>query len=107
MWLAEGAANVIFRKEIAAADEPHAVRAQKIKEYRSELMGPYYAAERGLVDDVICMDRADLKSRHMIAGGVLVDDSFAERKECAAAGKVCVDLDAVPMLIEQLQMEER
>ncbi|WP_405872859.1 acyl-CoA carboxylase subunit beta [Streptomyces sp. NBC_00005] len=50
---AEGAANVIFRRQIAASDDPEAVRAQKIKEYRSELMHPYYAAERGLVDDVI------------------------------------------------------
>ena len=50
---AEGAANVIFRREIAAADDPDEVRRQKIKEYREELMHPYYAAERGLVDDVI------------------------------------------------------
>ncbi|MFE2066608.1 acyl-CoA carboxylase subunit beta [Streptomyces sp. NPDC059467] len=50
---AEGAANVIFRREIAAADDPEATRAQKIKEYQSELMHPYYAAERGLIDDVI------------------------------------------------------
>ncbi|WP_116027050.1 acyl-CoA carboxylase subunit beta [Thermomonospora umbrina] len=50
---AEGAANVIFRREIAAADDPQAVREQRIKEYREELMHPYYAAERGLVDDVI------------------------------------------------------
>ncbi|MFJ5293123.1 acyl-CoA carboxylase subunit beta [Streptomyces sp. NPDC088348] len=50
---AEGAANVIFRREINAADDPGAVREQKIKEYKSELMHPYYAAERGLVDDVI------------------------------------------------------
>ncbi|PLW71522.1 methylmalonyl-CoA carboxyltransferase [Streptomyces sp. SCUT-3] len=50
---AEGAANVIFRREISAADDQEAVRAQRIKEYRSELMHPYYAAERGLVDDVI------------------------------------------------------
>ncbi|MBP2327102.1 acetyl-CoA carboxylase carboxyltransferase component [Kibdelosporangium banguiense] len=50
---AEGAANVIFRKEIAAAADSDEVRAQKIKEYRTELMHPYYAAERGLVDDVI------------------------------------------------------
>ncbi|WP_374957087.1 acyl-CoA carboxylase subunit beta [Actinopolyspora mortivallis] len=50
---AEGAANVIFRKEIAAADDPEEVRQQRIKEYRAELMHPYYAAERGLVDDVI------------------------------------------------------
>jgi acetyl-CoA carboxylase carboxyltransferase component len=50
---AEGAANVVFRREIAAAEDPAAMRAQKIAEYRSELVHPYYAAERGLVDDVI------------------------------------------------------
>ncbi|AGS69518.1 acyl-CoA carboxylase subunit beta [Streptomyces collinus] len=50
---AEGAANVIFRRDIAASATPEAVREQKIKEYRSELMHPYYAAERGLVDDVV------------------------------------------------------
>ncbi|MEU1217120.1 carboxyl transferase domain-containing protein, partial [Streptomyces sp. NPDC005790] len=50
---AEGAANVVFRREIAAADDPGAVRDQRIAEYRSELMHPYYAAERGLIDDVI------------------------------------------------------
>ncbi|MFF1451698.1 acyl-CoA carboxylase subunit beta [Streptomyces sp. NPDC058274] len=57
---AEGAANVIFRREIAASDDPEAVRAQRIKEYRTELMHPYYAAERGLVDDVI--DPAETRS---------------------------------------------
>ncbi|MFG3225810.1 acyl-CoA carboxylase subunit beta, partial [Kitasatospora sp. NPDC048194] len=50
---AEGAANVVFRREIAAADDPDATRAQLVKEYTAELMHPYYAAERGLVDDVI------------------------------------------------------
>jgi acetyl-CoA carboxylase carboxyltransferase component len=50
---AEGAANVVFRREIAAAEDPEAMRRQKIEEYRTELVHPYYAAERGLVDDVI------------------------------------------------------
>ncbi|WP_331765278.1 acyl-CoA carboxylase subunit beta (plasmid) [Streptomyces sp. NBC_01384] len=50
---AEGAANVVFRREINAAEDPEAVRAQRIAEYKAELMHPYYAAERGLVDDVI------------------------------------------------------
>ncbi|MFC3979710.1 acyl-CoA carboxylase subunit beta [Streptosporangium jomthongense] len=50
---ADAAANVVFRREIAAADDPDAVRRQKIEEYRRELVHPYYAAERGLVDDVI------------------------------------------------------
>jgi acetyl-CoA carboxylase carboxyltransferase component len=57
---AEGAANVIFRREIAAADDPNAMREQKIKEYKAQLMQPYFAAERGLVDDVI--DPADTRS---------------------------------------------
>ncbi|MTD54525.1 acyl-CoA carboxylase subunit beta [Amycolatopsis pithecellobii] len=50
---AEGAANVIFRREIAAAEDPAVVRRQKIQDYRTQLMHPYYAAERGLVDDII------------------------------------------------------
>ncbi|CAL9327508.1 Methylmalonyl-CoA carboxyltransferase 12S subunit [Streptomyces sp. enrichment culture] len=50
---AEGAANVIFRRQIAASDDPDATRERMVKEYRAELMHPYYAAERGLVDDVI------------------------------------------------------
>ncbi|MEV0175651.1 acyl-CoA carboxylase subunit beta [Streptomyces sp. NPDC050803] len=58
---AEGAANVVFRREIAASDDPKATREQLVKEYRSELMHPYYAAERGLVDDVI--DPAETRIR--------------------------------------------
>ncbi|WP_405582865.1 acyl-CoA carboxylase subunit beta [Streptomyces sp. NBC_01092] len=50
---AEGAAGVVFRREIAAAEDPEAMRRRKIEEYRTELVHPYYAAERGLVDDVI------------------------------------------------------
>ncbi|QIY95532.1 acyl-CoA carboxylase subunit beta [Streptomyces sp. S1D4-11] len=57
---AEGAANVVFRREIADAADPDAVRAERIKEYKTELMHPYYAAERGLVDEVI--DPRDTRS---------------------------------------------
>ncbi|MCQ4082914.1 acyl-CoA carboxylase subunit beta [Streptomyces sp. RB6PN25] len=57
---AEGAANVIFRREIATSDDPETTRARRISEYREELMHPYYAAERGLVDDVI--DPAETRS---------------------------------------------
>ncbi|GAB3967398.1 acyl-CoA carboxylase subunit beta [Streptomyces sparsus] len=56
---AEGAANVVFRREIAASDDPDATRARLVEEYKAELMHPYYAAERGLVDDVI--DPADTR----------------------------------------------
>nr|WP_239487746.1 acyl-CoA carboxylase subunit beta [Streptomyces durocortorensis] len=57
---AEGAANVVFRRRIAAAEDPDALREQLVKEYKAELMHPYYAAERGLVDDVI--DPADTRT---------------------------------------------
>lgn len=49
----EGAANIIFRKEIAAADDAVATREQKIAEYRDKFSNPYIAAARGYVDDVI------------------------------------------------------
>jgi acetyl-CoA carboxylase carboxyltransferase component len=49
----EGAANIIFRKEISEAEDPIAVRNQKIEEYRDKYANPYTAAARGYVDDVI------------------------------------------------------
>jgi acetyl-CoA carboxylase carboxyltransferase component len=57
---ADGAANVIFRREIAAAADPAAARAEKIAAYKDALMHPYYAVERGLVHDVI--DPAETRS---------------------------------------------
>ncbi|MFD2468875.1 acyl-CoA carboxylase subunit beta [Amycolatopsis silviterrae] len=50
---ADGAANIVFRREIAHAADPEAAREHLVKEYVRELMHPFYAAERGLVDDVI------------------------------------------------------
>jgi acetyl-CoA carboxylase carboxyltransferase component len=49
----EGAVNVIFRKEIQKADDPQAKRQELIARYEDEFGNPYYAAERGFVDDVI------------------------------------------------------
>ncbi len=49
----EGAANIIFKKEIGQADDPIKFRAEKIQEYRDKFSNPYIAAARGYVDDVI------------------------------------------------------
>ncbi|WP_121613955.1 acyl-CoA carboxylase subunit beta [Mesobacillus foraminis] len=49
----QGAANIIFNKEIQSSDNPEAVRQQKIEEYREKFANPYIAASRGMVDDVI------------------------------------------------------
>jgi acetyl-CoA carboxylase carboxyltransferase component len=50
---AEAAVKVIYRKELAAADDPGQLHAELVAGYTEELITPYYAAERGLVDDVI------------------------------------------------------
>lgn len=49
----EGAANVIFRREIKAADDSDKKRQEKIDEYRESFANPYQAAQEGYVDDVI------------------------------------------------------
>ncbi|MDT8325118.1 MAG: acyl-CoA carboxylase subunit beta [Bacteroidota bacterium] len=49
----EGAANIIFRNEIAKADDPDAMRQQKVLEYTEKFANPYIAAANGHVDAVI------------------------------------------------------
>ncbi len=50
---AEGAANIVFKKEIEEAADPAAKRQEKIAEYEEKFSNPYRAAELGYVDDVI------------------------------------------------------
>ncbi len=49
----EGAANIIFKGEIAAAADPDAFRREKVKEYTEKFASPYVAAANGHVDAVI------------------------------------------------------
>jgi len=50
---AEGAVNIIFREQIAAAADPAAERARLVAEYEAQFNNPYIAAARGYIDDVI------------------------------------------------------
>ncbi|NYE02616.1 methylmalonyl-CoA carboxyltransferase large subunit [Kineosphaera limosa] len=50
---AEGAAGVVFRREIAEADDPAAKREELVQVYREAFSTPYVAASRGLVDAII------------------------------------------------------
>lgn len=50
---AEGAAEIVFRREIAGAEDPAAKRKEVVEEYRDTFSTPYVAASRGLVDDII------------------------------------------------------
>jgi acetyl-CoA carboxylase carboxyltransferase component len=50
---AEGAVNIIYRREIAAAEDKESKRREKIEEYEQLLYNPYIAARRGYIDAVI------------------------------------------------------
>ncbi|HQA69072.1 MAG TPA: acyl-CoA carboxylase subunit beta, partial [Aggregatilineales bacterium] len=49
----EGAVNIIFRRELAEAEDPVAKKAELVQEYRDRFANPYVAASRGYIDDVI------------------------------------------------------
>jgi len=49
----EGAVNIVFRREIASAEDPEAKRERVLQEYREKFANPYVAAGRGYVDEVI------------------------------------------------------
>ncbi len=49
----EGAVNIIYRRDLAASDNPDERRAQLIDDYKAHFANPYIAAERGYIDDVI------------------------------------------------------
>lgn len=50
---AEGAVNILFRKQIEAAADPEAERARRVAEYRQRFGNPYHVASGGYIDDVI------------------------------------------------------
>jgi acetyl-CoA carboxylase carboxyltransferase component len=49
----EGAANVIFKEEIEKAEDPQAMREEKVRQYREQFANPYVAAEKGWIDAII------------------------------------------------------
>ncbi|HEY2990520.1 MAG TPA: acyl-CoA carboxylase subunit beta [Candidatus Binatia bacterium] len=57
----EGAVNILFRKEIAEAKDPEAVRGARLKEFFDKYVNPYYSAAEQHVDDVI--DPRDMRPR--------------------------------------------
>jgi len=50
---AEGAVNIVYRRELLAAEDQDAVRKQKTEEFRDRFANPFVAAERGFIDDVV------------------------------------------------------
>ena len=68
---AEGAAAVVFKKEIDSADDPEARRLEMVEEYRETFATPFVAAARGLVDDII--DPADTRRKVAMALALLIN----------------------------------
>jgi acetyl-CoA carboxylase carboxyltransferase component len=71
----QGAVEIVYRKEIAAAEDPEARKAELVEDYTERFANPYRAAERGYVDDVI--DPAETRVK-LIAG---LDLLRAKREE--------------------------
>ncbi len=49
----EGAVNIVYRRELAAAGDGEALRREKVAEFRERFANPFVAAERGFIDAVI------------------------------------------------------
>jgi propionyl-CoA carboxylase beta chain len=49
----EGAVNILYRRELAAADDPVEMRAGLVADFRERLANPFIAASRGFVDEII------------------------------------------------------
>ncbi|SMO76233.1 acyl-CoA carboxylase subunit beta [Fodinibius sediminis] len=62
----KGAVEIIFRKEIAAADDPEAREQELIEYYKEEFAHPYKAAERGFIDNVILPSETREKLIHAL-----------------------------------------
>jgi propionyl-CoA carboxylase beta chain len=50
---ADGAVNIVYRREISTAADPPAARKEKIEEFNDRFASPFVAAEHGFIDDVI------------------------------------------------------
>jgi len=72
----EGAANIIFRKEIMEAADPEEMRRKKIEEYKDKFANPYVAAAYGYVDAVI----EPAETRHFLTHALEISQNKAEQR---------------------------
>ncbi len=76
----EGAANIIFRKEIQSAEDPEKVRQQKVDEYKEKFANPYVAASKGYVDSVIEPQETRNLLIHALSVSVTKDQHIPRKK---------------------------
>ncbi|MFT5749131.1 MAG: acetyl-CoA carboxylase carboxyltransferase component [Ancylomarina sp.] len=76
----EGAANIIFRKEIMAAEDPEAMRQEKVAEYKAKFANPYVAAAKGYIDTVIEPEETRKMLLHSLEVSMNKVDSRPQKK---------------------------
>jgi propionyl-CoA carboxylase beta chain len=70
----QGAAGIIFKKEIASAADPEKKLAEKVQEYTDKFANPYTVAARGFVDEVILPENTRIK---LIRGFKMLENKAA------------------------------
>jgi len=78
----DGAANIIFKKEIMAAEDPDAMRKEKVAEYREKFANPYVAAAKGYIDTVI----EPQETRNMLLHSIEVSSNKVDRRPAKKHG---------------------
>ncbi|MDH6312500.1 acetyl-CoA carboxylase carboxyltransferase component [Parabacteroides sp. PFB2-10] len=76
----DGAANIIFRKEIMEAEDQEAMRQEKVNEYIEKFANPYVAASKGFVDTVIEPKETRTQILHALKLSALKEECRPERK---------------------------
>jgi len=76
----EGAANIIFRKEIEEAEDADAMRAKKVEEYKEKFANPFVAAAKGYIDSVIEPSETRALLLHAIEVSASKDDQRPTKK---------------------------
>lgn len=76
----EGAVNILYRRDLANAEDENALRQQKIQEYKNEFANPYIAASRGYLNDVIPL----AETRKRIILGL---ESLQDKRQSTSARK--------------------
>lgn len=77
---AEGAANIIFRSEIANSDDPDKTRKEKVAEYKEKFANPYVAASNGHIDAVVTPDETRDLLIHALQVSQLKEEVHSTKK---------------------------
>ena len=88
----EGAVNILYKRELEAAADPAAARAEKVAEFREKFANPYIAAARGFIDEVIRPRETRAQADHR-AAGISRTSATGTRRRSTATSRCRLDAD--------------